>query len=116
MSPRPCQLILRLAPRPCQLILLLYKARRRVVANGNAGPARSTGGAGVLIGTVGCMIGAAGAIGGRGLDGKPKANLTLIQKLSMIFWQHRQLQTQPLRALIQQEALMMNKKVSPFGQ
>ena len=117
MSPRPCQLILRLAPRPCQLILLLYKARRRVVGNGNAGPARSTGGPGVLmIGTIGCMNGAAGAIGGRGLDGKPKANLTLIQKLSMIFWQHRQLQTQPLRALIQQEALMMNKRVSPFSQ
>ena len=57
---------------------LLYKARKRVVGNGDAGPARRTGGAGVLIGTVGWMIGAAGALGSRGLNGKPKANLTLM--------------------------------------
>ena len=95
---------------------LLFKARRRVVGNGKAGPARSTGRPGVLmIGTIGCM-GAARAIGARGLQGKPKAKLRLIQELSVMFWQHRQLQTQPLRALIQQEALMMNKRVSPFSQ
>ena len=57
---------------------LLYNARKRVVGNGDAGPARRTGRAGVLMGTVGRMMGAAGALGSRGLNGKPKAILTLM--------------------------------------